>query len=258
MKQTAPGAFDAVMTFSRSGNVLDPAAEIVGNWNGQEGALRLTGDKPTIKFAGGAAAGNAAWILHLGSRGPGNLEFMTQTAPGAFTEVLSLNRSGNIGIGTSAPASKLHVAGNVLVTGDISLANADCAEDFDISGATAVEPGTVMVVNDAGELAASAHAYDRRVAGVISGGGAYKPGIVLDRRETGALRQPIALLGKVFCKVDAQFKAVEVGDLLTTSPTPGHAMATNDSARSFGSVIGKALGPLKDGRGLIPILVSLQ
>src|SRR5438876_12430604 len=26
--------------------------EIVGNWNGEEGVLRLTGDKQTIKFAG--------------------------------------------------------------------------------------------------------------------------------------------------------------------------------------------------------------
>jgi hypothetical protein len=141
---------------------------------------------------------------------------------------------------------------------DMQILNADCAEDFDISGATAAEPGTVMVLNDAGELAASAHPYDRRVAGVVSGAGAYKPGIVLDRRETGAVRQPIALLGKVFCKVDAQFRAIEVGDLLTTSPTQGHAMATNDPAKSFGSVIGKALGSLKNGQGLIPILVSLQ
>jgi hypothetical protein len=149
------------------------------------------------------------------------------------------------------------VDGNIDVKGDIRLANADCAEDFDIADA-AVEPGTVMVLNDAGELAASMHPYDRRVAGVASGAGAYKPGIVLDKRETGAVRQPIALLGKVFCKVDAQFRAISVGDLLTTSPTPGHAMATSDPIKAFGAVIGKALRPLPSGQGLIPILISLQ
>jgi hypothetical protein len=37
--------------------------EISGNWNGQEGALRLTGDKPTVKFVGGAVTGNHSWIL---------------------------------------------------------------------------------------------------------------------------------------------------------------------------------------------------
>ena len=152
----------------------------------------------------------------------------------------------------------LHVDGDIEVKGDIRLTNADCAEDFDIAEATVVEPGTVMVLNDAGELAASGHAYDRRVAGVVSGAGAYRPGIVLDKRETGAIRQPIALLGKAFCKVDAQFGAIAAGDLLTTSPTPGHAMATNDPIKAFGAVIGKALLSLPSGQGLIPILIALQ
>ena len=65
-------------------------------------------------------------------------------------------------------------------------------------------------------------------------------------------------MGKVFCKVDAQFGAIEVGDLLTTSPTPGHAMKTSDPFQAFGAVIGKALRPLIEGQGLIPILIALQ
>ena len=152
----------------------------------------------------------------------------------------------------------LLVDADVNVKGDILLTNADCAEDFDIAEAAPVEPGTVMVLNDFGALAASQRPYDKRVAGVVSGAGAFKPGIVLDRRETGAVRQPIALLGKVYCKVDAQFSAIAVDDLLTTSPTPGHAMAANDPARAFGAVIGKALRPLPSGQGLIPILIALQ
>jgi hypothetical protein len=51
---------------------------------------------------------------------------------------------------------------------------------------------------------------------------------------------------------------IEVGDLLTTSPTPGHAMKATDPVRAFGAVIGKALRALGDGQGLIPILVALQ
>ena len=114
--------------------------------------------------------------------------------------------------------------GDVEVTGDIRLTNADCAEDFDVSGADRVEPGTVMVLGTEGALAESHRAYDKRVAGVISGAGDYKPGIVLDKKQTSGNRQPVALMGKVFCKVDATFGAIEVGDLLTTSTTPGHAM----------------------------------
>ena len=148
--------------------------------------------------------------------------------------------------------------GDVEVTGDIRLANADCAEDFDVSGADKVEPGTVMVLGGEGALSECREAYDKRVAGVISGAGDYKPGIVMDKRETSGNRQPIALMGKVFCKVDARFGAIEVGDLLTSSSTPGHAMKTSDPLRAFGSVIGKALRPQAEGKGLIPILISLQ
>ena len=36
------------------------------------------------------------------------------------------------------------------------------------------------------------------------------------------------------------------------------AMKAADPARAFGAVIGKALRPMREGCGLIPILVSLQ
>jgi hypothetical protein len=164
------------------------------------------------------------------------------------------------GIGVYGKGGRLagFFEGDVEVTGDLRLTNADCAEDFDVSGADKVEPGTVMVLGTEGSLAQSQHAYDKRVAGVISGAGDYKPGIVLDRQQARGNRQPIALMGKVFCKVDAQFGAIEVGDLLTTSPTPGHAMKTSDPLKAFGAVIGKALRPLIEGQGLIPILIALQ
>ena len=153
---------------------------------------------------------------------------------------------------------KVKVDGDIDVTGDLRFANAGCAEDFDVVDPASAEPGTVMVLSEGGELRASHQAYDRRVAGVVSGAGNYKPGIILDKRYASANRRPIALLGKVYVKVDAQFGAVEVGDLLTSSPTPGHAMKTNDPLKAFGAVIGKALHPLKQGQALIPILIALQ
>lgn len=148
--------------------------------------------------------------------------------------------------------------GNVVVTGDIFLTNQDCAEDFDISGAEKIEPGTVMVIDQEGALRQSEKAYDKRVAGVISGAGDYKPGIILGKRQSENNRMPIALVGKVYCKVDARYSPIEVGDLLTTSHTPGHAMKADDPLKAFGSVIGKALRSLADGQGLIPILIALQ
>jgi hypothetical protein len=164
------------------------------------------------------------------------------------------------GIGVLGRGGRLagRFEGDIEVTGDIKLVNADCAEDFNIGVDLSVEPGTVMVLGEEGALFPSLHAYDKRVAGVISGAGDYKPGIVLDKQESGSNRQPVALLGKVFCKVDAQYGTIAVGDLLTTSPTPGHAMKADDPLKAFGSVIGKALRPLAAGQGLIPILIALQ
>jgi hypothetical protein len=115
-----------------------------------------------------------------------------------------------------------------------------------------------MVIADEDTLQQSELPYDRRVAGVVSGAGRYRPDIILDKQEASGGRLPIALLGKVYCKADAHDAAIDVGDLLTTSSTPGHAMKVMDQSRFVGAVIGKALGRLESGRGLIPILIALQ
>jgi hypothetical protein len=142
--------------------------------------------------------------------------------------------------------------------GDIILQNADCAEDFDIGNCDTTEPGSVMVLGDDGKLHVSTRAYDRRVAGVVSGAGHNRPGLVLDRQQNTQNRLPIALVGKAFCKVDASTTPIRVGDLLTTADTPGCAMTATDPQRAFGAILGKALRPLEFGQGLIPILVTLQ
>jgi hypothetical protein len=164
--------------------------------------------------------------------------------------------------GTALLAQGGHLAarfeGNVEVTGDITLVNQDLAEDFTIADHGHGEPGTVMALDGEGKLTPSWRSYDKRVVGVVTGAGDFKPALFLGRMEMEPNRLPIALVGKVFCKVDAQYASIDVGDLLTTSQTPGHAMKADEPNRAFGSVIGKALRPLPAGQGLIPILIALQ
>jgi hypothetical protein len=148
--------------------------------------------------------------------------------------------------------------GNVQVNGDIFVPGADCAEHFDVTVGQGIESGSVVVINNDGTLRTSDIAYDKKVAGVISGAGSYRPGLILDKQESDTNRQPVALVGKVFCKVDASYAPIGVGDLLTTSATPGHAMKAADPLKAFGAVIGKALESLESGTGLLRILVSLQ
>jgi len=51
-----------------------------------------------------------------------------------------------------------------------------------------------------------------------------RPGIVLDKKKSTNFRLPLAMLGKVYCKVEASCSRIQVGDMLTTSSTPGHVM----------------------------------
>jgi hypothetical protein len=153
----------------------------------------------------------------------------------------------------------IHCSKTVHAIQDVVLGS-DCAEDFDVvpSTSTSIEPGTVMVLTDNGALQPSGTAYDKKVAGVLSGAGDYHPGLILGRSRSTGERRPLALVGRVYCKADARYGPIEIGDLLTTSPTEGHAMKANDRERAFGAVIGKALKRLATGTGLIPILIALQ
>jgi hypothetical protein len=153
----------------------------------------------------------------------------------------------------STAQATIHLDAN---SGDIILKNADAAEDFDID--EIVEPGSVLVIDDHGSLRASRRSYDRRVAGVASGAGPLRPGLILDRQEDTSRRMPVSLMGKVYVKADASESSIDVGDMLTTSEMVGHAMRAADPGRAFGAVIGKSLASLRDGQGLVPILVALQ
>jgi hypothetical protein len=182
-----------------------------------------------------------------GNKADGDLELLDQSGKTR----IHLHAGG----GPVSSDTRIHIDG---VKGDIVLANADCAEEFDVADSTEIEPGTVMVVDLDGRLHESGGQYDTKVAGVISGGGDCGPAIVLGRKESQCRRVAVALAGKVNCKVDAQYAPIGAGDLLVTSSTPGHAMKAGDPLRAFGAVVGKALRPLPTGQGIIPILVTLQ
>ena len=65
-------------------------------------------------------------------------------------------------------------------------------------------------------------------------------------------------------KADASYAPIEIGDLLTTSPTHGHAMKAQPVQISGielyrpGTLIGKAMEPLASGTGMIEVFVTLQ
>jgi hypothetical protein len=138
----------------------------------------------------------------------------------------------------------------------------DLSEQFDIKAtAGEVKPGMLVCIDPEhlGELIVSREAYDRKVAGIISGAGGIEPGMLMGQKGSKADgSHPIALTGRVYCWVDASYGAIEPGDLLTTSNIPGHAMKVTDYRRAQGAIIGKAMSSLEKGQGLVLVLVSLQ
>ena len=140
----------------------------------------------------------------------------------------------------------------------------DLSEQFEIqAGLANVQPQAGYVVSidvaNPGELVVSGRAYDRTVAGVVSGAGGVKPGMLMGQTGSAADgRFPVALTGRVYVWVDAGYGAVQPGDLLTTSDTPGHAMVVSNHDQAQGAILGKAMTALPEGRGLVLVLVTLQ
>lgn len=251
-----------IIAFSKNGDGLFATTDAA-----VKSALFAANNSKGDASLGGAPSGNGVFGLTTVNGGTGvfgaNNSSKGRGVQGNGPDVgvggYSENGVGILGQGKTAGRfeGNVHVTGNLTSDGDIFLTNADFAEDFDIIG-DAYDAGTVMVLSQNGGLEGSTKAYDKKVAGILSGAGNYKPGIVLDHHTSKNGRQPLAMVGKAYCKVDADTIPIEIGDLLTTSDVPGHAMKATDCAKAFGTVIGKALQPMDKGKGLIAVLVSLQ
>lgn len=147
---------------------------------------------------------------------------------------------------------------DINVYGDVKLWGGDIAERFPIVSTASSEAGTVMSIGDDGFLVPCAEAYDTRVLGVVSGAGDLQPAVTLRHLSDNASGAVIALSGTVYCMAEADKWPIKAGDLLTSSSVVGHAMKAANLHSAAGAIIGKALGELEHGRGLIPMVVCLR
>ncbi|HEY3244697.1 MAG TPA: hypothetical protein VGM03_15255 [Phycisphaerae bacterium] len=208
---------------------------------------------------------NTSGFFLLGSSSGANIvmdnnEIMARNNGVAST--LFLNHNGgevHIGQGTGGSATGRLRVPVLQITG-----GSDFSENFDVaaSGEASAEPGMVVCIDaqHPGKVTLCTKAYDRTVAGVISGAGGVRPGMLMGQSDTLADgSHPVALTGRVYVHCDVRQHAIEPGDLLTTSDKPGHAMKVMDHARAPGAIIGKAMTALPEGEtGLVLVLVSLQ
>lgn len=296
MQMTGAGTFHDLVYMSGSGNVgigtTSPAAKLdvqtgainfqvkdfqtditTDTWGGWARAYRLYATN------NGTASGQFATFGALGAGN--NISYAYMALPSGSDDVngyntskiLALTSSGNVGIGTTSPAYRLDVAGQIRTSNGVVYADGtqqttawtgvlcggDYAESVDVTGnRLKYEPGDVLVVdsNAPGRFLKGSTPYSTLVAGVYS----TKPGLVGRHQQTPKSlgEVPMAVVGIVPTKATAENGPIQTGDLLVTSSQPGYAMKGTDRSRLTGAVVGKALAPLPAGNGVIEVLVTLQ
>jgi len=247
-----------------------------------------TGTANLFNFADSANNTGTGNLVNISTAAQSTLNpFAVYSAAGKNPSIQVL-ANGNVGIGTTTPGAVpptgyvtgtpiLEVKGDIVVTngsgGSLTfqdgttqstawtgtVCGGDYAESVDVTGdRRKYEPGDVLVIDpDApGKFLKSAEPYSTLVAGVYS----TKPGTVGRRQSTPKSDDevPMAMIGIVPTKVSAENGPIKRGDLLVTSSTLGYAMKGTERGRLVGAVIGKALGSINDGTGVIETLVTLQ
>jgi hypothetical protein len=265
---------DTWLPFS-DGNAYISAANIIFRNSANTERVRITGagnvgigtTSPASKLHVQYASGQAG----ISSRGPSGDTWLPFSDGNAYisaaniifrnnanVERMRITGAGDVGIGTSSPAAKLHVEGTARVK-VLEITGADLAEKFPTT--ETLEPGIVVEIDpdNPGHLRKARGAYNKRVAGVVSGANGLSKGIILGNLEGSENHTPIAISGRVWVYADATHEAIEPGDLLTTSDTPGHAMKASDPSRAHGTILGKAMTRLEKGKtGFVLVLVNLQ
>jgi len=291
--RTAIGTYGAV-NWDRAGSIAS-AAGVVGVV--QSNSINGTGVVTTgYALFGSAATNSASAIFNPNSVTGGgtditnyiglyigNASARTDPAPstgsyGIYAAGGNNYFGGNIGIGTTAPSQRLEVSGSIKLSagsaGTIvfsdgttqstawtgAVCGGDYAESVQVAGGRSqYDPGDVLVIDPAvpGGFKKSSEVYSAMVAGIYS----TKPGLI-GRRYTSpdkaGVEVPMALVGIVPTKVSAENGPIKAGDLLVTSSTSGYAMKGTDRNQMLGAIVGKALGSLDSGTGVIEVLVSLQ
>ncbi len=284
------GTFSTAGISSTSSLLLTPA----GNFSNTSGGVAVqgavsgstTGTVALFNFNNGSSGGGSRilsgqWqgVENFSVTPSGNLVSVNVTAgSGTFSPngirstssnlfppagVFNNTGGGNILVGQASGVNEFRVdnTGKGFFNGGTQTGGADFAESVAVlKDRSHYQPGDVLVIDRSGNrrLALAQEPYSTLVAGIYS----TKPGVLATPHtmDDQALNHevPLAIVGIVPCKVSAEHAAIHRGDLLVTSSIPGYAMKGMDRSRMLGAVLGKALEPLENGRGVIEVLVTLQ
>jgi hypothetical protein len=252
------------ITFGVEGKAVSPSGVGVlgvndgasGGWGvkGQSnspGSVGVEGFSPTVGVRGQSLVCDAnVCTAQTGEAG----QFIV--APGGTLLTGYVNNGG-----VWSPVFRVDSTGKGIYDGGTQTGGADFAEAVAAAkGPHRYEAGDVLVLDTTTDrqLRLSTEPYSTLVAGIYS----TKPGVLATAHTIGtpfsSEEIPLAIVGIVPCKVSAENGSIQRGDLLVTSSTPGYAMKGTDRRRMLGTVVGKAMEPLRKGTGVILVLVTLQ
>lgn len=162
--------------------------------------------------------------------------------PGASSQSYAICALSTTNSGTSAGG---------IVTAEVIDSGADLAEFYTTNDVTLEEGDVVEYDNNLQTgVKKTTSSYNNHILGIVS----TLPALAIgDVNKEGVGAKPVALSGRVPVKVNTENGPIKVGDLLTSSSTPGVAM----KAIKSGSIIGQAMQSF-DGQGVGKVLVFVK
>lgn len=260
------------------------------SYNLQGQAIDMDPDKITIDstiFLNGNGVANGGQIIIKSKDGENRVRLFSQlnttTNLGGYIDLYNasniqtviinggdLNDGGRIILYDDDGAQKITLNSNYnnngdgrVITDEIEIkGGSDLAEMFDITNEESIiTPGLLVSLDPSnpGKLKISTEAYDKKIAGILSGANGIKPGILMSQDQTVADGENLVTLsGRTYVKANTTNGSIKIGDSITSSKVEGEAMRATKKKKSRGAIVGKALTGLEDGSGYILVLVSFR
>ncbi|EMJ46485.1 discoidin domain-containing protein [Leptospira santarosai] len=224
------------------------------------GAARNTGligygEKFGVRGDSSSDDKDGAGIVGLAKRGFGGV-FHSRSGVALLATGKGIPAFGEVGSGKAFLAEgESEFSGTVRISTE---KNSDCiARVFSVNPADVISEGDILVMGEDGRLQKAKTNNATHTIGVAVKSAALLLGDHIPA-SGGKDHWLVAVSGVVTVNADASSYPIQPGSLLVTGLTGGHAVRISAESLRPGALFGKALTPLRSGRGQIQVLLCFQ